>query len=215
MIYIETRLNEYHENSSNSKPMSSKEWLRFISNNAFSKDELGRIYCVDIIWQGLLTDPENLSVITKRMLDRGMDPNQLVQDDFSGGNRYHIPLIDVTRGEDGSFGAESLKLLLEYGGDPNTIYEFGDFEENVFEFYVEDVFANAPDLQACTFYGILLCAGYGGNYRNGFNPITMLIDSPISLFKDYDLYWYEYMEDAPSSFYIIEKETGIRVARYH
>ena len=45
----------------------------------------------------------------------------------------------------------------------------------------------------------------------------MLIDMPISVFKDYNSYWYEYEEsgDYDITLYVIEKETGRRVARYH
>lgn len=43
----------------------------------------------------------------------------------------------------------------------------------------------------------------------------MLIDAPISIFKDYDRYWYEYEqhENYSSTLYVVEKETGKRVAK--
>ena len=76
-----------------------------------------------------------------------------------------------------------------------------------------------------SFYGLLLCAAYGGRFQNGYNPFQMLIDAPISIFKDYDRYWYEY-EDAikvdengytyfGNQMYVVEKETGRRIARIH
>ena len=44
----------------------------------------------------------------------------------------------------------------------------------------------------------------------------MLTDEPLSVFKDYDRYWFEYDKDEPlgRTFYVVEKETGRRVARY-
>ena len=44
----------------------------------------------------------------------------------------------------------------------------------------------------------------------------MLIDAPISIFKDYDRYWYEYEqhENYSSTLYVVEKETGKRVAKH-
>ena len=202
-------------------PKSSKEWIRTIVNNSFSKDELCWIYCCGLLYRCLLTDPHNLPAVTLVMLDNGMDPNQLITDEFPFDdpekNYYYIPLIAATRFEDDFATAESLKLLLEHGGDPNTTYSFGDSNENVYEFYVEDEFANGPDLSGGSFYGLLLCAAFGGRCRSGHNSFTMLIDAPISIFKDYEHYWYEYdnCEDYSSTLYVIERETRRRIAKYH
>ena len=205
-------------------PMSSEEWIHCISSNEFTPEELCWIYCCAMEWCGLLTDPENLFAVTKVMLEHGMDPNQLVTEDIPDEdpeeNFYHIPLISVTRYGEDSSAAESMKLLLEHGGNPNTLYSFegsGEFDENVFEFYVDDEFVNGPDLDCGSFYGLLLCAAYGGRNPNGYNPFEMLIKSPISIFKDYDRYWYEYEqhENYSSTLYVVEKETGKKMARYH
>ena len=205
-------------------PMSSEEWIRCISSNEFSPEELCWIYCCAMEWCGLLTDPENLFAVTEVMLEYGMDPNQLVTEELPDEdpeeNFYHIPLISVTRYGEDSSAAESLKLLLEHGGDPNTVYSFegsGEFDENVFEFYVEDEFVHGPDLECGSFYGLLLCWAYGGKQQSGYKPFTMLIEAPTSIFKDYDRYWYEYEqhENYSSTLYVVEKETGKKVARYH
>jgi len=204
--------------------MSSEEWIHCILTNDFTPEELCWIYCCGMEWCGLLTDPENLAAVTKVMLDRGMNPNQLVTaelpDDNPEENFYFTPLISVTRYGDDSAEAESLKLLLEHGGDPNTIYSFegaGEFDENVFEFYAFEEYVYGPDLDCGRFYSLLLCAAYGGKYPNGYIPFTMLIEAPISIFKDYDRYWYEYekLKDQGSILFVIEKETGRRMARYH
>ena len=201
------------------EPMSSKEWISYFSTHEFTQDELCWLYCCGLIWRGLLTDEENLPAVTKAALDNGMDPNHLVSEDPPAedpkDNYYHSPMICVTRIKDDAAAAASLKLLLEHGGDPNTVYFF-DPPENILEFYVEDEFAHGPDLTGACFYGLLLCAAYGGIYQNGYNPFTMLIDEPSSIFKDYDRFWYEYeYYEGCSHLYVIEKATGRRVAKYH
>ena len=205
------------------EPMNSDEWIRFFSNNSFSPEELCWLYCCGVVWKGLLIDYENLPAVTKAVLDNGMDPNQLVSDEGPAKNLeetyFETPLICATRIEDDYdlAAAASLKLLLEHGGDPNTVYIFDSTCENVFEFYVEEDFVHGPDLPGAAFYGLILCAAYGGKYRNGHMPFTMLIDAPISIFKDYELYWYEYVktENNQEILYIIEKAFGRRVARLH
>ncbi len=201
--------------------MSSEEWINFAQSNGLSSEELSWIYCCCLVRRDLLTDPENMPSITKAFLDYGMNPNQLVLDEEQDEERedklYDIPLIAVTRIVDDTTGVASLKILLEHGGDPNTVHEFGAFKENVFEFYVEDEFANGPDLTGGSFYGLLLCWAYGGKQQSGYEPFSMLIEAPTSIFKDYGLYWYEYErhENYSSTLYVIEKETGKRVAQYH
>ena len=59
------------------------------------------------------------------------------------------------------------------------------------------------------------CVGHTAA-NNEVEPFTMLIDAPISIFKDYDRYWYEYEqhENYSSTLYVVEKETGKRVAKH-
>lgn len=200
------------------KPMSSEEWIQCVSNNDFTKEELCWIYGYCMDWCGLLTDSENLVTVTKAFLEKGMDPNALVTDDFSAengeNNYYYTPLISSTRFEDDQAAVESMKLLLENGGDPNTVYILDEPGENVFDFYVEEEFINGPYLDSVAFYGLLLCAAYGGRQHSGYMPFSMLVDEPISIFKDYNRYWYQYEENS-STMYIIEKETGRKIAKYH
>ncbi len=204
--------------------MSSEKWIRYVQSNGFTSEELCWIYCCGMGYRGLLTDPENLPKVTKAMLELGMNPNQLVTDETPDEGRsnhfYYTPLIAVTRFDDDPTAAKSLKLLLDHGGDPNTVYQFGepgDYSENVFEFYVEDEFVHAPDLDCRSFFGLLLCWAYGGKQQSGYKPFKMLIDAPPLVFKDYDRYWYEYEKniDHSSSLYVVEKETGKRIAQYH
>jgi len=200
-------------------PMNSKEWIQFISDNSFTKEELSWIYCCGLIYRELLTDHENLPAVTKTMLNSGMDPNLLITDELpeeKPRDSYYVPLISVLHCQDDQAAMETMELLLENGADPNTIRDFDTFE-NVFDFYVEEEFIHAPDLPSVSFYGLLLCAAYGGRQQSGHMPFKMLIDEPISIFKDYSRYWYEYVREGEyhSTMYIIEKETGRRVAKYH
>ena len=207
--------------------MRSEEWVRMIKDSEFTKDELCWIYCCGMEYKGLLTDPENLTEITKTMLEYGMNPNQLVTYDYPDKspeeNFYHIPLISAIRFPDQSAAVESLKLLLEYGGNPNTVHNFESSDENdenadnVFHFYCFYEYLDAPDLNSAPFYGLLLCAAYGGTYADGYNPFEMLIDAPTSIFKDYSRYWYEYeqQENGSNALFVVEKATGKRMARYH
>lgn len=203
------------------EPMTSEEWIRFFYNNSFTSEELCWLYCCGMIWKGLLTDYENLPAVTKAVLENGMDPNQLVSEEGPGKNTeetfYETPLICSTHIEDDLAAAASLKLLLEHGGNPNTVYFFDSTNENVFEFYVEEDFVHGPDLPGASFYGLILCAAYGGKYQSGHIPLTMLIDAPISILKDYELYWYEYVdiENNNSRLFVIERASGRRIARLH
>lgn len=210
------------------EPMSSEKWIEFISDKSFTSEELAWIYCCAMCWN--LTDPKNLPAITKAMLDCGMDPNQLVNDDPAEENIEDIffdnPMISATRFEDDAAGVESLKILLEHGGDPNTRNIFqtpiepsqnGEYVydgENIFDFYVEDEFANGPDLDGRTFYGLLLCTAYGGIQRSGFMPFHILADIPLSDFKKYERFWYEYEFGDRGTLFVIEKASGKRVAEY-
>lgn len=218
----------------NLKPMSSREWICYFSENDFSGAELAWLFCSVVYWKSLLTDPEHLYEITKSMLDLGMNPNQIVSVDKEDEpipkktpekGYFHIPLIAVTRfdkdevTERGIRCAASLKLMFEYGGDPNTVNLFEepgddgeDYNENITDFYYWDIFGHAPDLDECDFYGILLCYAYGGEYHNGCPAFDMLIDAPPSIFKDYERYWFE--KEFCKPLYVIEKETGKRVAKW-
>ena len=218
----------------NLKPMSSDEWIQYFSENEFTGAELAWFFCIVVYWRSLLTDPEHLFEITKGMLDLGMNPNQIVsvdedEDPIPGetpeNGFYHIPLIDVTRFDSNEVVeknircAASMKLLLEHGGDPNTVHLFEepgdngeDYNENVTDFYYWGIFAHGPDLDECDFYGFLLCYAYGGKYHNGCPAFDMLIDAPPSIFKDYERYWFEWEYQKP--LYVIEKETGKRVAKW-
>ena len=203
--------------------MTSAEWIRYISDNEFTKYELFWIYCCAMCWHSLLTDTENLLTVTRAMLDKGMDPNQLVSEDLPSDDPedyfYQTPMIESTRFGDNSAGVKSLELLLEHGGDPNIIYyKSGYYEESVHQFYREDVFVHGPDLPPTTFYGVLLTTVYGGIWYEGEPSFVLLIDAPLSIFKDYERYWYKYEHEGPdqysSTMYVIEKDTGRRVAKY-
>jgi len=207
---------------------SSKEWIQYVKENSFTPEELAELFCNGLYWSGLLLDSENLFDVVETFIDCGMDPNQLVYDDWgkeesdteeSEDKFYLTSLIAVTRFEDGPACAASLKMLLERGGDPNVMHfikkpgEDGiDYSDNVTDFYYWDVFSHGPDLDERDFYGLLLCFTYGGTYHSGTAPFEMLIEAPPSVFKDYERYWFEWNDH--EALYVIEKETGKRVAKW-
>ena len=213
-------------------PMNGRDWIDFVFRNALTHEEIAWLYNA-FGRHGLLNDPESLLEVTKAMIAAGMDPNQLITDDCPNRNcpnynrerdMFDIPLLSAIGHSEDAPCAESIKYLLEHGADPNALYIFGEPSWNVFEWYDENETVNGPYLSKSSFYGLLLCAAYGGRFQNGHNPFKMLIDAPISIFKDYDRYWYEYEDSIKigkdgltyqsRQMYVIEKETGRRVATY-
>ena len=202
-------------------PMSSKEWIRFVSEHDLSKEELSWLY-VNMIWNRNLTDQENMAEFTKEMLELGFDPNVMYKDSTKD-ECFESPLIAITHCDSESAGMESLKLMFEAGADPNKI-ENTDPVETIYGVYDEDEWVHRPDLPGVCFYSLILGAAYGGKLWNGDDPITMLIDEPVTVFKNYDRYWYEYerisaideegRNHIDEVLYVIEKATGKRVARY-
>ena len=209
-----------HEEINKMEKKNSEEWIQFVKANSFSPEELALLYCYGLDWSGLLIDPENISSVTSAFLNCGMDPNRLVTDDPKPNkdrtkNFYLTPTIAATQyGFENPGCAASLKLLFEHGGDPNVITIFEEpgengenYDENVTDFYYWDFYSYGPNLD----YGLLLCFAYGGRYVNEVEPFEMLIDAPPSVFKDYEKYWFE---KGDGSMYVVEKETGKRVAKW-
>ena len=207
------------------KSMSSSDWIRLIDENSYTPQEIAYIYCCVLTWEDEnLTDPENLLSLTKAFLARGMSPNEVVYDDdpyYDGYGFPGTPLLAVNQYYvDWSACAESMKCLLEHGGNPNTTFEELGINGTpqmgtVPESYYLDVWAHGPYLDERDFYGLLLCFAYGGIYDNGDKPFEMLIDAPETIFKDYNRYWYEYEGDSRNGpMYVVEKETGRRVAKW-
>ena len=204
--------------------MSAKEWIRFISENPLTKEDLGWLYCYGLEYRDLLTDSENLLELTKAFFERGMDPNQLVTDEYPNGdwskNSYDNPMLVAVRFENEAAGVASLKFLLEHGGNPNTVVNFeapGIYEENVFDWFEwdEDVNGDDEEMPERTIYGMILTWAYGGKRAcGGLMPYQMLIDAPPTILKDYERYWCKYSEGGKKPLYIIEKATGRRVAKY-
>ena len=205
--------------------MSTKEWIRFISENPLTKEDLGWLYCWVVHWRGLLTDEGNFLELTKAFFEHGMDPNQVVSDEYPDGdwshNSYENPMLAAVQCEVDAAGVASLKYLMEHGGDPNTINDYwcpGVYMENVFDWFEEDEFANGGDeyLPERTIYGMILTWAYGGKRAcDDWMPYQMLIDAPPTILKDYERYWFEYSnEEGSKHLYIVEKATGRRVARY-
>lgn len=210
------------------KSLNSAEWIRLINEKHYTPQELAYIYCCVLTWEDYnLTDPQNLLEVTRAFLARGMKPDEVVYDEDPYYDNYldgrgfpSTPLLAVNDFYvDWSACAESMKCLLECGGDPNTSFEEMGMDGKpqtciVPECYYQDVWAHGPYLDERDFYGLLLCFAYGGVYEDGNRPFEMLIDAPPSIFKNYNGYWYEYEADSHSGpMYVIEKKTRKKVAK--
>ena len=209
------------------KSMSSKEWIRLINENSYTPQEIAYIYCCVLTWEDEnLTDPENLLSLTEAFLARGMNPNEVVFDEDPYFDDYpdergfpSMPLVAVSHYyQDRSLCVEPLKCLFENGGHPNNAFPLEPGKSKavmVVDHYYLDVWAHGPWPDECDFYGLLLCFAYGGAYDDGVKPFEMLIDAPETIFKDYNRYWYVYEVDSyDGPMYVIEKETGKRIAKW-
>ena len=169
-------------------------------------------------------DPEIESVFIENMhsnyiinaigllLDFGLDPNTIVDDENAMWNTMWIDAPNVA--------ASVMKLLLEKGGDPN--HRIRAEEESLFEFIAFKVSYDEYTYEY--FYTVqcwLVLMAYGGCWRNGEIPITMLGENSVEIFKDIEKFDYE-IEPLPQepgkygcwTMHIFNKETNEEVAVY-
>ena len=209
------------------EPMSAKEWMQYFSEHPLSADEIGELFH-RIVYEGLLSDEENLPELTEYMLSLGMDPNQQVLDsefEENGKTLYYFRnfLMELLDYEEGHSGMKAARVLLEHGADPNAIY---DTEDGSTPFYYYDDWPYYSDegMPLDAFYGLILCSAYGGVNADGQPSFEMLNGEPITALKDFEKYSFEY-EHLPSltgksgeyvlgKMYVTEKATGIRIAKY-
>ena len=116
------------------------------------------------------------------LLDFGLNPNTVL----NGENViWKTMWIDVP-----NIAASVMKLLLENGGNPNHYLD--NSGENLFEYiafkvsldeYTHDYFY--------TFQCWIILMAYGGCWRDGRIPITMLGENTVDVFKDFEKFDYE------------------------
>ena len=178
--------------------MIMKKVNELLHSRKYSKEELAEIAiaCTDNCFCEYQTacDPEykdfNIEDMRsnyivdaiKLLIDVGLDPNVIVDDDNVMWNTMWIDTPGVT--------AAVLKLLLDNGGDPNryipaereTIFDYIDFKVSYDE-YTHEFFHTVQ----CW----LLLMAYGACWQNGEIPLTMLNGNSVEIFKNYELYDYE------------------------
>ncbi len=146
------------------------------------------------------------------LLEYGLDSNTIVDEKNV---IWELQWVDAP-----SIAASALRLLLENGGNPNllipsddeTLFEYVDFKVSYDE-YTHDYFP--------TFQFWLVLMAYGGCWKNGEIPLTMLHDNKVEIFKNFELYDYE-IEPLPQEpgkygcwiMHVFNSETHEEVARY-
>lgn len=199
-----------------------------LSSRSFSKEELA-ILAYDVAdncfceYRDAL-DPEVEDVTPDMMhsnylldslrllLEYGLDPNINVKDKNV---LWTLQWVDAP-----NVAASALRLLLEHGGNPNhsmpsegdTLFEYVAFKVSYDE-YTHDYFHTVQ------FWLVLMA--YGGCWRNGDIPLTMLHGNKVEILKHFELYDYyiEPLPQEPSKYgcwimHIFNTETDEEVARY-
>lgn len=146
------------------------------------------------------------------LLEAGLDPNTVVNDDNAIWNAMYIDAPNVA--------ASVMRLLLEEGGNPNHIIpaEGESLFENI------DFCVSYDEYTHKYFHTVqcwLVLMAYGACWPDGGIPITMLGDNSIEIFKEFERYDYEIepLPQEPNKFgcwimHIFDKETREEVAVY-
>jgi len=120
----------------------------------------------------------------KLLLKYGLDPNDIVDDENVLWQTVWIDAPNVA--------ASLMKLLLENGADPNHFIPaesetlFGSIATDLSYDISENGYTYRHFVQCW-----LLLAGYGGCFKDGETPITMLDKNSVEIFKDFEAYYYE------------------------
>ena len=118
---------------------------------------------------------------------------------------------------------KAARVLLEHGADPNAVYDTDDGDTPFF-YYDEWPYIDGEDMPEDAFYGLILCSAYGGVCADGQPSFEMLNGEPLLSLKDFEKYSFEFehlpapagypMEYITGKMFVIEKETGKRIAKY-
>jgi len=169
-----------------------------LSEAGFSKEELAEI-AIDAAYScfdeyhdalnlektGITVDAMNSGYLIETLqilLDHGLDPNTVVDDENV---MWLLQYADAP-----NIGPAALRLLLENGGDPNHVFP-ADAVETLFEYVTYKVSYDEYThefFHTVQFWLVLLA--YGGHWRNGSIPITMLNGYTVEIFKDFESFDY-------------------------
>ena len=111
------------------------------------------------------------------LVDYGLDPNTIVGDENAMWNTQWIDAPNV--------GASALRLLLENGGNPNHILPTESetlFEAVAFDVSYDEYTHEWLHKVQCW----LVLMAYGGEFRGGGIPITMLGNNEVKTFKSFE-----------------------------
>ena len=199
-----------------------------LSTSKFSKEELALIAidvtdnCFCEYSDAMNPEVEDVTIDTMHsnylidslqiLLDHGLDPNTVVEDENVMWNTQWVDAPDV--------GAAALRLLLENGGNPNhlipaegeTLFDYVAFRVSYDEYLHEWMH---------TVQCWLVLMAFGGCWHNGNIPLTMLGGNLVGIFKSFEDYDYtiEPLPQEPGKYgcwimHIFRIETQEEVARY-
>ena len=150
----------------------------------------------------------------KQLLQFGLDPNLSVGE-YEDNVMWDLQYVDAP-----NVGASAMRLLLENGADPNLILPSEG--ESVFD---DLAFKVSYDCYSHEYFFMVQCwlvlMAFGGCWRDGSIPLTMLNGHQVGIFKEFEYYDYkiEMLPQEPGYYgcwimHIFDTRTGEEVARY-
>ncbi|MBQ7039670.1 MAG: hypothetical protein IJN39_03795 [Clostridia bacterium] len=172
-------------------PAKLDRMQEILSTRQLTKEELAEmaIECTDLCFgeykDALSPELENFGVddmssnyiadAVKMLIEAGLDSNITINDENALWNTIWIDAPGI--------GANVLRLMLESGGNPNH-YLPGE-RETLFEY---TAFSFFYDMDFHRFQCFIVLMAYGGCYKNGEIPITMLNGNAVDIFKNFEKY---------------------------
>ncbi len=150
----------------------------------------------------------------QQLLNYGLDPN-VFAGEYNDNVMWNLQYVDAP-----NVGAAAMRLLLEHGANPNLICPSEN--ESIFD-YLD--FAVSYDCYSHDYFFMVQCwlvlIGYGGRPRCNRDPVVMLKNNSLKIFKNFEYYDYEIeMLKQKSDEYglwimhIFDVRTGTEVARF-
>ncbi len=203
------------------KRISKDDWTRALSPLFYNSAALSRLFMEFFEEKGdCLTQQdvcgENVYTSMTVALENGMDPNDVIPytDDDTGGDALMWTVAGLAWQSNAA--PKLLKLLLDFGGDPNLLLGDG---ETVFHCVDDFFWTNGEALEKSQLRCWLLLAAYGGDQNNReFLPLRMLGNHQQEELRAYERYDFLFESVAPNTYkrdrvlFIVETESGEKVA---
>lgn len=137
------------------------------------------------------------------LLDCGLDPNSMYIDSAP---IYSLLFVDAP-----NIAAETMRLLLKHGGNPNLLIG-GDYLFSEVDFMVAYDCVDKLHFVQCLF----VLAAFGGNNGTQGNPFSMKNGYEISRLKDFESISYsiEFLGGYKWRMHIRDRDTGVEIAAY-